>query len=253
MHRARHFLRAPTSVRRSPSAVFHPLFSVLCLLSSVLGSTARATTFDFSTATDVDIGAAIQAGAFIVDPVLTGIDPKNQTQSAFISPASYKQRAHQNVHLARIGSATKWENVEKMIAQTATSGRGSRDLPAPDRSEDYLARYRGRTAMIKLIHDTMDRYSRDAIALPYRTIPPKPYPGPRPPESSTNLTLCTGLSAIVVPGGYIPDGRPIGIQILGREHSEPPLLQVAYRYEQATEHRKIPALTPPLPGESFTY
>lgn len=194
-----------------------------------------------------------QAGAFIVDPVLTGIDLKNQTQSAFISPASYEQRAHQNVYLARLGSATKWKNVEEMIAATVTSARGSRNLPPPDQSDDALARYRARDAMIKLIHDTMDRYSLDAIALPYRTIPPEPYPGPRPPESSTNLTSCTGLPAIIVPGGYIPDGRPIGIQILGREHSEPMLLQVAYGYEQASQRRKIPALTPPLPGESFTY
>jgi hypothetical protein len=61
------------------------------------------------------------------------------------------------------------------------------------------------------------------------------------------------LPAIIVPGGYIADGRPIGIQILGRQHSEQMLLSVAYGYEQASKRRKIPDLTPPLPGERFDY
>ncbi len=194
-----------------------------------------------------------QAGAFVVDPVLTGIDLKTQSSSAFISPASYEQRAHQNVYLARLGSATKWKSVEEMIAQTVTSERGSRKLAPPDKSDDAQARYRARAAMIDLIHGTMDKFQLDAIALPYRTIPPEPHPGPRPPESTTNLTSCTGLPAIIVPGGYIADGRPIGIQILGRLHGEQMLLSIAYGYEQASKRRQIPALTPPLPGETFSY
>ena len=190
------------------------------------------------------------AGAFVVDPILTGIDLKEQTRSAYISPASYEKRLHQEVYLQRLGTATTWKSMREMYE--ATVGPDP-DLPAPGYSKDSKTRYEARQAIIDLIHDLMDRYQLDAIALPYRTLPPEPYPGPRPPESTTNLTSCTGLPAVVVPGGYIADGRPIGIQILGRKNDDLRILKIAHGYEQASQNRKSPALTPPLPGEVFEY
>jgi len=106
---------------------------------------------------------------------------------------------------------------------------------------------------IKLVHDTMDKFDLDAIALPYRTYPPEPSPGPRPPESTTNLTSSMGLPAVIVPGGYTKENLPIGIQILGRQFSELSLLKLAYAYEQASHRRKSPEITPPLAGERFEY
>ncbi|MBD0264744.1 MAG: hypothetical protein ICV78_19080, partial [Tolypothrix sp. Co-bin9] len=34
---------------------------------------------------------------------------------------------------------------------------------------------------------------------------------------------------------------------------EPTLINIAYSYEQATNHRRLPTTTPPLPGEEFEY
>jgi amidase len=127
------------------------------------------------------------------------------------------------------------------------------ELPAPDESYDYLARLKTRAMFIDLIVDTMDKFNLDAIALPYRTLRPEPYPGPRPPESTTNLTSSMGLPPVIVPGGYKSENLPIGIQILGRPHDELTLLKIAYAYEQVSQRRKSPALTPPLPGERFEY
>jgi amidase len=36
------------------------------------------------------------------------------------------------------------------------------------------------------------------------------------------------------------DGMPAGLSIFGRAWSEPVLLEIAYAYEQATQHRSIP-------------
>jgi Asp-tRNA(Asn)/Glu-tRNA(Gln) amidotransferase A subunit family amidase len=191
-----------------------------------------------------------KAGATIVDPVLTGIDLKTQTLGAYTGTSSYEELPFQNAYLARLGTASKWKSIEQMLEKTVGEVRR---LPPPDKSPDYLARYRARAMFIALIHETMDRFDLDAIALPYRTYPPEPSPGPRPPESTTNLTSSMGLPAVVVPGGYTKENLPIGIQILGRQHSELTLLKIAHGYEQVSKRRKTPQLTPPLPGERFEY
>jgi Asp-tRNA(Asn)/Glu-tRNA(Gln) amidotransferase A subunit family amidase len=191
-----------------------------------------------------------KAGAVIVDPVLTGIDLKQQTLGAFTGTSGYEQLQFQNAYLARLGAATKWRSIEEMLEKTVGSVRR---MPPPDKSADYLTRYRTREMFIELIHDTMDKFELDAIALPYRTYPPEPSPGPRPPESTTNLTSSMGLPAVVVPGGYTAENLPIGIQILGRQHSELTLLKIAHGYEQASKRRKAPQIAPALPGERFEY
>jgi amidase len=60
------------------------------------------------------------------------------------------------------------------------------------------------------------------------------------------LSAKSGLPAIVVPGGFTPDGLPVGVELLGRAWSEPQLIKFAYAYEQATHHRRPPASTPAL-------
>jgi amidase len=49
--------------------------------------------------------------------------------------------------------------------------------------------------------------------------------------------------------GFIRGTLPAGLQLLGRPWSEPTLIRISYAYEQATEHRRPPASTPPL-GEA---
>jgi Asp-tRNA(Asn)/Glu-tRNA(Gln) amidotransferase A subunit family amidase len=43
--------------------------------------------------------------------------------------------------------------------------------------------------------------------------------------------------------GYTRDGRlPAGITFFGRAWDEPTLIRLAYGYEQATSHRRVPEL-----------
>ena len=64
--------------------------------------------------------------------------------------------------------------------------------------------------------------------------------------SNCQLSANSGLPAIVVPGGFTPDGLPVGLELLGRAWSEPQLIKFAYSYEQATRHRRPPVSTPAL-------
>ncbi|MCP3740843.1 amidase [Rossellomorea sp. BNER] len=53
----------------------------------------------------------------------------------------------------------------------------------------------------------------------------------------------TGHPALSVPGGFTPDGLPLGLQIVGRHRADFEVLQVGYAFEQATGYgKRRPAL-----------
>jgi amidase len=52
-------------------------------------------------------------------------------------------------------------------------------------------------------------------------------------RSCSDITV-TGLPAISVPAGFIAEGLPVGLQIVGRHQSELSVLQLARAFEQAT-------------------
>jgi len=52
-----------------------------------------------------------------------------------------------------------------------------------------------------------------------------------------------------VPGGFTPDGLPVGLQIVGRHKEDFAVLQLAHAFEQATGFsRKRPAIAAPSPA-----
>jgi aspartyl-tRNA(Asn)/glutamyl-tRNA(Gln) amidotransferase subunit A len=56
---------------------------------------------------------------------------------------------------------------------------------------------------------------------------------------SVNLA---GLPGISVPAGFGDDGRPVGLQIIGQYFEETKLLNVAHRFQQATDwHARVPS------------
>jgi ureidomalonase len=54
----------------------------------------------------------------------------------------------------------------------------------------------------------------------------------------------SGLPIVNLPAGFNDTGLPMGVQLIGRNHAEWPLLQLAYAYERATDwpHRVLPPL-----------
>jgi amidase len=78
---------------------------------------------------------------------------------------------------------------------------------------------------------------------------PKPAPSAGPTALGSGLTF-VGSSlqwpALSVPSGYLGEGLPQGLQILGRAWDEAKIIGYAFAYEQATHHRRPPASTPAL-------
>jgi len=78
---------------------------------------------------------------------------------------------------------------------------------------------------------------------------PKPAPGAAPTALSSSLQFVASSlqwPAISVPRGYLGEGLPQGLQIVGRPWDEAKIIGYAFAYEQATHHRRPPAGTPAL-------
>jgi amidase len=112
-------------------------------------------------------------------------------------------------------------------------------------TKEYLEHIVKRDTLRQAILKAMADHRLDALAYP--TIRRKANMTGQP-QAGTNchLSANSGLPAIVVPGGFTPDGLPVGVELLGRAWSEPLLIKLAYAYEQATRHRRPPASTPAL-------
>jgi Asp-tRNA(Asn)/Glu-tRNA(Gln) amidotransferase A subunit family amidase len=96
---------------------------------------------------------------------------------------------------------------------------------------------------------TMDRLKLDAFVYPTWSNPPRLIGDLNTPagDNSQVFSPTTGFPAINVPMGYSRGGTlPAGITFYGRAWSEAQLIQYAYAYEQATQHRRAPVSTPPL-------
>ncbi len=114
---------------------------------------------------------------------------------------------------------------------------------------DHVNAYRKHTALYHRVREFFDVY--DVLALP--TVQVAPFPleidwvreiEGEPMEtyidwmrSCTDVTVM-GCPAISVPGGFTPDGLPIGLQLVGRPRRDLELLGIAKAYELATQHWK---------------
>ena len=102
-----------------------------------------------------------------------------------------------------------------------------------------------RTALYHRVRTFMERY--EFLVLPATQVPPfdvtQPYvteiEGVALPTYIDWMRACsditvTGSPAISVPGGFTPEGLPVGLQIVGRHQDDWGVLQLAHAFEQAT-------------------
>ena len=107
-----------------------------------------------------------------------------------------------------------------------------------------------RQELFTRMHKFFERY--EFLVCPVSQVPPFPIEQPYVTEidgvamgtyldwmKSCYLISATGHPAISVPGGFTPEGLPVGIQIVGRYRDEFGLLQVAHAFEAATGWGKV--------------
>jgi amidase len=108
--------------------------------------------------------------------------------------------------------------------------------------------YGPRARALAIYNDTLTRYHLDGYVYPATQMPPPDETMPQDgrlsegPHSDTGWVNMLGVPAIVVPGGFYPDGLPFGLEIATRRWHDGDMLGYAYAYEQATHLRRPPVL-----------
>jgi len=105
-----------------------------------------------------------------------------------------------------------------------------------------------RNRALAAYNEALDRLHLDGLVYPATQMPPPDETMAQDgklsegPHSATGWVNMIGVPAVVVPGGFYPDGLPFGLEISTRLWKDGDLLGWAYAYEQATHHRKPPVL-----------
>lgn len=201
-----------------------------------------------------------EAGAQIVDPAMTGLDlPDSQLLA---NAPSYERADAINAYLAHLPATAPIRTVDEMIAKGGSLVKpaiiDASKLGSLDHNAKLISAMKHQQVMRDAIVGVMDKYQLDAVILPYRTAVDDdvglPGGGGGRSESRNAIASYTGLPTIIVPGGFFPsDGVPFAVQFMGRQFSEPTLIKLASGYEAVGKHRKAPATTPALSGETITY
>jgi len=186
-------------------------------------------------------------GASIVDPV--EIDGTGLLESARV--LHYEFKRDMNEYLTEYGETASCNTLTEMIESgEVTPTVASRikrdgiidvDVEGLSRNRDYHRRLSHREKMATKTIQLLVEDELDALLYPPSTIPPVEIPENQPfNELNCELSAHTGLPSIVFQAGFTDEGLPVGVELLGREFAEPRLLELAYAYKQATDHRRSP-------------
>jgi amidase len=92
----------------------------------------------------------------------------------------------------------------------------------------------------------MDAQRLDALVYPANLARPHTHEGGLErfggEPSTCQESAQTGLPQVTVPAGFLANRYPVGVSFLGRLWSDARMLSLGYAYEQATHHRRPPAI-----------
>jgi amidase len=225
--------RVPISLADDPAGFAAPLPSSLAGLRVAwapdLGG--RVTVDPAVTAVLASVGAVFEdLGASVEEacPDLSGADEVFGTLRAWIFDTNYSDLARR--HPERLKESIRW-NAEMGAKLTGA------DLA------------RAEVAHTKLYEQMVGFFERyDVLLAPTTQVLPFPveleYPteiGGVPQDNylewmrSCTIISATGCPALSVPGGFTPDGLPVGLQIIGAPRADRRVLEVGHAFEQATQ------------------
>ncbi len=139
------------------------------------------------------------------------------------------------------------EIIDKGLFDKALEARFRSVDTMPSLDSDARKRTLGRQAALRArVQFVIDSLQLDALAYP--TMRQKPVMlGAEPQLGSTcQLGAQSGLPSIAMPAGFMAEGLPVSIELLGKAFTDVRLVSLAYAFEQAGARRLPPSTTPAL-------
>ena len=191
-----------------------------------------------------DLGAA---GAEIVDPVdIPDLNALLKTRAR--DPEAEEQSFHE--YVAGSANAPFASRAELMASPLfAEMLKGARDRWQATQPDDaYCGYLKGRATLMTRFLKVMADHRLEAIV--HKAVEHQPTlieDGVNPPfvdqKGAPHInTFLIFVPSVVVPAGFTRDDLPAGITFLGRPYDDARMIRLAYAYEQATQHRRAPAL-----------
>jgi Asp-tRNA(Asn)/Glu-tRNA(Gln) amidotransferase A subunit family amidase len=185
------------------------------------------------------------AGAEVVPLTIGGLD----TLLAGSSVINYETAADLRAFLAAIPGAPVHSLHEILAAGLYHDALGARfrvsDTLETGHEAAYRAAFARRALLQQRIESVLDSLHLDALAYP--TLRQRPaLIGDAQLGGNCQLASATGFPALSAPAGFLADGTPVGIELLGRRFTDAHLVAMAYAFEQAGPRRRAPETTPPL-------
>ncbi len=192
-----------------------------------------------------------KAGAVIVDSM--AIPELDSIRGPLFCP---RFKWDLNAYLAQLGPKAPVKTLEEIIASRRFHPsielrlRQMQDTPgnAPEDNAECRQAWANADQLKAGVRRVLSDRRLDALVYPSWSNPPRLIGDLNTPHgnNSPRISPPTGFPAMTVPMGFVREGLPVGLQILGDAWSEPALIKIAYSYEQATKHRRPPASVPAL-------
>ena len=159
-------------------------------------------------------------------------------------------------YLQGLGDSAAFHSVEEWEALTGEEFRGGRTTRPPARpsaTEDGDAYQAWRLQIRERFRSVLDEFELDGLFFPQAGSPirdlvedpERPDFNPNNhPELPSNIINEIGLPVVTVPFAYYEDGTPFVLAFIGDTWTEAELLAYAYDFEQATNARIPPNVTP---------
>jgi amidase len=198
-------------------------------------------------------------GAAIVDPVSVPElerQPNAYTRGeelVWTRCSPFKYQLHD--YLARLGPNAPVHDVDEIVKSGKFHPsiewllRAAQSSPQPPHEDPACEPVREETRELRrILTRTLAEHQLDVLVYPSWSNPPRLIGDQNTPdgENSGRFAPVAGFPSITVPMGYVRNTLPLGLEFVGMPWSEPTLFKLAYSYEQATNHRRMPSTVPPL-------
>lgn len=224
---------------------------VLRQLSNRKGADARVLDLFEAALEDLEGG-----GATVVDELriaeLDGLVPPVEGEELTVWCPRF--RADFEDYLASLGDAAPYTSISAIVESgdfhptLRAPLEIDKDEPPPGDNPECAAAEAGRDQLRRAVVALLEQHNLDALVYPSWSNVPRLIGDMNTPhgDNSQHVSPHTGFPAVTVPMGYVDGRLPAGLQMVANAYKEPVLLRLAYAYEQRTQHRKAPEVTPPL-------